>query len=82
MKTFILKKSQLENFINNKKNKNIVDEILETIGNNNKFLNENISSKKINQDYIDNLKRKNIITPKIREMLMSHNIINENNEII
>ena len=82
MKTFILKEDQLENYINNKKNKHIVDEILETIGNNMKFLNENISLKKTNQTYIDNLKRKGIITSEIREMLISHNIINENDEII
>jgi len=82
MKTFILKEEQLENYINNKKNEKIVNEILETIGNNKKFLNENISLKKTNQIYIDNLKRKNIITPRIQEMLISHNIINEYNEII
>lgn len=82
MKTFILKEKQLENYINNKKNEKIVNEILETIENNKKFLNENISLKKTNQIYIDNLKRKNVITPRIQEILISHNIINENNEII
>ena len=82
MKTFIVKEEQLENYINNKKNEKVVDLILETIENNKKFLNENISLKKTNQTYIDDLKRKNVITPEIREMLISRNIINENNEII
>jgi hypothetical protein len=82
MKRFILRKSQLKEFIEIKKAERIFYDIVEQIHNNEKFLNENISHKKANQSVIDNFKRKNLINPKVLNLLIKHKIINENSEII
>jgi len=82
MKKFILKESQLKEFVENKKSEKIFYEILEKLYKNSKFLNENISIKKANQTIIDTYNTKGLLTPKISEMLVKHNIINEKYEIL
>jgi hypothetical protein len=82
MKRFIIKKSQLQEFLNRKKEEKTFYSIVEDLHKNNKFLNENISRNKVNQAIIDNYQRKNLITPYVQELLVKHKIINEKREII
>jgi hypothetical protein len=82
MKRFILKESQLLEYVENKKSEKVFYNILEQMHNNEKFLNENISHKKANQSIINNFKNKSLITPKVHNLLVKHNIVNENYEII
>ena len=82
MKTFIVKKKQLNEFVERKKADRIFYEILERLHVNAKFLNENVSHKKVNQSVIDDYRRKNLITPKVFEMLLNNKIIGENYEIL
>lgn len=82
MKRFILKKSQLQEYLNRKKDEKIFYSIVEDLHESAKFLNENISRNKVNQTIIDNYNRKNLITPYVHEMLIKHKIINEKREII
>ena len=82
MKTFIVKKEKLNEFVERKKADKIFYEVLERLHENTKLLSENVSHKKANQSVIDNYKRKNLITPKVFEMLLNHRIIGENYEIL
>jgi len=82
MKTFIVKKDKLNEFVERKKADKIFYEVLERLHENTKLLSENVSHKKANQSVIDNYKRKNLITPKVFEMLLNHRIIGENYEIL
>ena len=82
MKRFILKESQLVEYVENKKAEKVYYDILEQIHKNQKFLNENVSHKKVNQSVIDRFKSKNQINQRVFEMLVKHEIINENYEII
>lgn len=82
MKRIIITKKQLNEYIEIKKSEKIFYEIANLMYNNIHFLNENISFKNANQTIINDYKRKNLITPKVYEMLIKHNIINENYEII
>lgn len=82
MKRFIVRKSQLREFIENKKAEKVFYNIIEQLHKNKKFLNENVSYVKANQSVIDSFKNKNLITPKVHELLIKHNVINENYEII
>jgi len=82
MKTIIVKKEHLIEFVEKKKAEKVFYNIVEDLHRNVKFLNENVSHKKANQSVIESYKRKNLITPKVFEMLVKHKIINENYEII
>ena len=82
MKRFILRQSQLDEYVEKKKSEKIFYDIVECLHKNTKFLNENISYKKVNQSIIEDYERKNLITPRVYEMLINNNIINENKEII
>ena len=82
MKTFIVKKEQLNEYVERKKSYKAFYDIVERLHANTKFLTENVSNKKANQSVIDDLKRKNLITPRVYEMLVSNKIINENYEIL
>lgn len=82
MKRFIVTEFQLKEFIKLKKAEKIFYNILEQIHRNEKFLNENISHKNANQSIIDDYKNKNIITPEVHELLMKHNILDDNYQII
>ena len=82
MKRFIVKKQQLVEYLEAKKAEKIFYDIIYDLHNNAKFLNENISQKKVNQSIIDNYNRKNLITPKVFEMLTQYGIINSKREII
>jgi len=82
MRKFILKKSQLKEYIEIKKADKIFYDIVEQIHNNKKFLNENISQKKANQSIIDSFRKKNLITPKVHNLLVKHKLVNENYQII
>jgi hypothetical protein len=82
MKTFIVKKEQLNEYVEGKKAEKAFYDILEHLHMNTKMLAENVSHKKANQSVIDNYIRKNLISPRVFEMLISHKIINENHEIL
>jgi len=82
MKRFILTESQLREYVETKKAEKVYYSILEEMHKNHKFLNENLSHKKANQSIIDNFKNKNLITSKVYKLLIKHNIMNENYEII
>jgi len=82
MKTFIVKKEQLNEYVERKKSDKAFYDILERLHTNKKFLTENVSHTKANQSVIDDLRRKNLITPRVYEMLISNKIINESYEIL
>jgi len=82
MATYIIKKSQLNEYVEKKKAEKIFYDIVESLHKNSKFLNENVSRQKVNQSVINNYIRKNLITPRVHEMLVKNNIINQKNEII
>lgn len=82
MKKFLVTQDQLNEYIENKKAENVFYEIVESIHNNMKYLNENVSISNANKSVIADYRRKNLITPRVDEMLSKHNIINNNNEII
>jgi hypothetical protein len=82
MKTFIVTKAQLNDYVEKKKTEKIFYDIVESLHKNVKFLNENISYKKVNQCVIEDYKRKNLITTKVYEMLLKNKIINQKSEII
>jgi len=82
MKRFILKESQLLEYIENKKAEKVFYSILEMIYKNKKFLSENISHKKADQSIINDFNNKKLINSKVHELLIKHKIVNENYEII
>ena len=82
MKKFIVKKEQLNEYVERKKANKVFYEIVERLHLNTKLLSENVSHKKVNQSVIDDYNRKNLITPKIHEMLVANKIITENSEIL
>jgi len=82
MKRLIVKKQQLNEYVERKKADKVFYEILERLHVNTKLLTENVSHKKVNQSVIDDYRRKNLITPRISEMLIKNKIINENSEIL
>lgn len=83
MKRFIITEKQLNHFFEIKLAEKTCDDILISIHNNMKYLNENISQKKVNQNIIDNYKRKNLITPIVYELLVNkYKLIDENYKII
>ena len=82
MKRFIVKESQLFEYIENKKAEKVFYYIVEQIYKNKKYLKENVSHIGANQSIIDVFRNKKLITPRVKEMLVSHNIINEKYEII
>ena len=82
MKTFIVRQSQINEYVNRKKTEKIFYDIIESLYKNKKYLNENISHKKANQYVIDDYNRKKLITPLVHEMLIKYKIINEKCEII
>lgn len=81
-KKYIITKKQLKEYVEKKRAENVFYDILLEMYNSGKFLNENFSSKKVNQTIINNYKRKELITPRVHEMLIKYNVINENYEII
>jgi len=82
MRRFIVKKEQLNEYVERKKSDKVFYDIVERLHANGKFLNENISREKVNQSMIDDYRRKNLITPRVFEMLVKHKIMNENYEIL
>jgi hypothetical protein len=82
MRRFIVKKEQLNEYVERRKADKLFYEIVERLHTNTKLLTENVSHKKVNQSVIDDYKRKNLITPRVSEMLISNKIISENYEII
>ena len=82
MKKFILKKEQLNEYIESKKVDKVFYIIIERLYMNNKLLTENVSYKKINQSVINDCMRKKIITQRVAEMLIKYKIIDNNYEII
>jgi len=81
MKRFIVKKEQLNEYVEKKKADKIFYDIVEQLYFNNKLLNENVSVAKANQTIIDNYNRKGLITPMVFEMLTKYKILNEKYEI-
>lgn len=82
MRTYIVTKKQLNEYIEKKKTQKVFYEIMESLHTNVKMLNENVSHKKANQSVIDNYKRKNLMTPLVYEMLVKNKIIDEKHQII
>jgi hypothetical protein len=82
MKRIYVTKKQLNEYVEVKKAEKTFNSILESLHNNMKYLNENVSLKNANQTVINNYKRKKLITPKVYEMLIKYKITNEKYEII
>ena len=82
MRRFIVTRAQLNEYIERKRAENTFWKIVESLHQNKKSLNENVSHQKVNQSVIDNYRRKNLINSRVDEMLQRHNIINEKHEII
>ena len=82
MKRFIVTKAQLNEYLERKRTEKTFWRIVESLYQNKKSLNENVSHKKVNQSVVDNYRRKNLINPRVDEMLQRHHIINEKQEII
>lgn len=82
MRTYIVTKKQLNEYIEKKKTQKVFYEIMESLHTNVKMLNENVSHKKANQSVIDNYKRKNLMTPLVYEMLVKNKIIDKKHQII
>jgi hypothetical protein len=82
MSRYILTEAQLLEYFEMKKSEKIFYDIVEDLHKNVKFLNENISSKKVNIGIIENYRRKNLLTPRVIEMLIKNKIFNENHELI
>jgi len=82
MKRLIVKQSQLVEYVERKKAEKVFYDIVESLHNNVKFLNESVSHKKANQSVIEDYERKNLITPRVYDMLIKHKIIDIKNEIL
>jgi hypothetical protein len=82
MRTFIVTKAQLMEYIDNKRTEMVFYDIVADLHETNKFLNESISKDKVNQSVIDNYNRKNLLTPEVNEMLIKYGVVNEKREII
>jgi len=82
MKRYLVTKKQLNEYIEKKKAEKTFYEIVESLHNNTKFLNESISYKKVNQSVINDYKRKNLINLRVYDMLVESKIIDENYQII
>ena len=82
MKRLIVKQSQLVEYVERKKAEKIFYDIVESLHKNVKFLNENVSHKKVNQSIIEDYERKNLITPRVYDMLVKYKIIDNKNEIL
>ena len=82
MKRFIVKKEQLNEYVERRKADKVFYEIVERLHMNTKLLTENVSHKKANQSVIDDYRRKNLITPRVSEMLINNKIVTENYEIL
>jgi len=82
MRKFIVRKAQLNEYVEKKRTERVFYDIVADLHETNKFLNESISKDKVNQSVIDNYNRKNLITPKVNEMLIKYSIVNEKREII
>lgn len=78
----IIKKSQLNEYIERKKAEKVVSSILEEMHKNSKFLSEHISLIKANQTIIDKYRTQKLITPRVENMLKEFSIINESGQIL
>lgn len=81
-KRFILTEKQLNEYVERKKEDKVFYDILFDLHENIKYLKENVSLVKANQNIIEKYNKKNLITPRINEMLIKHNIIDTNIKII
>ena len=79
---FILRESQLVEYVERKKAEKVYYDIVEQIHRNQMYLNENISHEKANQSVIDRFKSKKLISSRVEEMLIKYNIIDELGKII
>jgi hypothetical protein len=82
MKRLIVKKEQLNEYVERKKADKVFYDIVEHLHTNKSMLTENVSHKKANQSVIDDYKRKNLITQRVAEMLQKHKITDETGQII
>jgi len=82
MKRFLVTEAQLRENFEKKTSDKVFYDIVESLHKNVKFLNENVSSKKVNQSVIDDYQRKNLITPRVHEMLVKYKIIDKKSEIL
>ena len=82
MGRIIIKKSQLNEYVENKKAKKTYALILHDINRASKYLNENVSINDVKQTIIDYYKNNDQLTPKVIEMLINNKIINDEEKII
>ena len=82
MRKFILKKEQLNEYLESKKADKVFYDIIEALYKNKKFLNEIVLLENANQTIIDNYRRKGLVNQRVDEMLIKYKIINEKHEII
>jgi hypothetical protein len=75
-KIFIIKKSQLKEYVETKKAEKVFYEIVEKLHENNKFLSENLSKDKVNKTIIEDYKRKGLINSRVENLLSKYKIIN------
>lgn len=82
MKRFIVTKKQLNEYIEMKKADNIFYDIIYDIYKNGKYLKENVSLEKANQNIIDKYNKKKLINTRVNESLIKFGIIDNNTKII
>lgn len=73
-KRIILKKSQLEEYINKKKSQKIYEEIMVKLYHNVKFLNESINLNKANKSIIDFYEKNGKLNDSVKKLLKTNNI--------
>jgi len=82
MKKIIVTEAQLKEYVETKKAEKILENILEEIYVNCRYLSENISKTQANQSIIDKYKKEDKLSPKVKKMLIEYHIMNEASEII
>jgi hypothetical protein len=81
-KRIIVTETQLNDYIERKKAKNVFNSILEEMYKNSKLLNNKISLDNANQTIIENYKRKKLINSHVQNLLKENRIIDDNGRII
>ncbi len=81
-KNFIVTKSQLNEYVENKKSKKIFDSIISDFDRNRKSLKENMSLMKANNLTLEKYKRENKLNSRVLDLLKEYSIVNDKGEIL
>ena len=81
-KRIIVTKSQLHEYVENKKADKIFCSILDALHKNSEFLSEGVSLTKANNSVIENYRRKKLITPHVEKLLEEYGLLSDNGQII